>query len=1005
MARKLRYNYTFNPGTGANTATVVLSGYVSAKRLLLITNLASNTNTIIYNFATPSLSAVQSYNSTTDQTTFTLAYNCSAMSATDPLQIYTEEDNVSTIPAESNYDPVNKPRTSSPQALIDTDFEYGAQISKWENLALTNNRPFQYPTAYTFAGVGTVNIPTNSKFVTIASTNPFPANGTPIVVQDTYLPIANGTFVIEQGGGTGIITYTAKAANAGILTNIFDSNKTGIFTGSTYTGAAIGSGIAVTISSGVAVTVTTTIPHGLSLGNEIAVTGITGTNPPNGNFAVAGITSATQFTYYASTVPSGLTTTSAAVYPRPQAQFLHRAFDGGVLFTSAAQSNYQQAIRQTRRYFRYQSGKGIQMSSGTILKPNLQIDSLTSIGTTVTVQTKESHNILAVVPGDQIAIFGANESAYNGTFTVTGISGANKFTYTALTTPSATPATGTYNMSITGWSGAYTRLGIFEQQNGLYFEYDGTTLYAVRRNSVYQISGRVSVTNGSSTVTQSDASYPTIFSSQLKPGDSIVLRGQSYRVLDIASDTSLTISPAFRGPTSSFVIASKTIETKFPQSQWNIDTCDGTGPSGYTMDLSKMQMWYIDYSWYGAGFIRWGLRGPDGNVMYVHKMKNNNVNTEAYMRSGNLPARYESGTLPATTYITSSVGASDTYVGVASTAGFPASGTLVIRNPSTYEYVNYAGIGTTAFTGLTRAQSGGSVSVSIASSTNVATATTTNIQIGQRVINDALPLNTFVTNIGVGTVYLSQASSYALSGVAVTFARMGSVGVGTSFTYSATAPTTVELAYPAFAPSISHWGTSVIMDGRFDDDKSLVFTYGQATNTSIASGASRALFSIRIAPSVDSGIAAAFGAREITNRMQLTLKTLDVSIVGIQTANVLVRAYINAIPSSATAWTNVVNNATGVVNSSLAQIADYGGGSTVVVGGEVTGGFFVSGTGSIDISNVRDLGNSVLGGGGTNANTQIYPDGPDVLTIVATNYTPGTTVSLSGRIGWTEAQA
>jgi hypothetical protein len=140
--------------------------------------------------------------------------------------------------------------------------------------------------------------------------------------------------------------------------------------------------------------------------------------------------------------------------------------------------------------------------------------------------------------------------------------------------------------------------------------------------------------------------------------------------------------------------------------------------------------------------------------------------------------------------------------------------------------------------------------------------------------------------------------------------------------------------------------------------------------------------------------------------MQLTLKTLDVSVVGIQTANVLVRAYINATPiGTTTPWTNVVNNVTGVVNSSLAQIADYGGGSVTVSGGEVTGGFWVSGTGSIDISNVRDLGNCILGGGGANSNTQIYPDGPDVLTIVATNYTPGTSVTLQGRIGWTEAQA
>ena len=46
MAKKLRFNYTFTPG-GANTGTVVISGNVSQRRLLLITNVTRGT--IIYN--------------------------------------------------------------------------------------------------------------------------------------------------------------------------------------------------------------------------------------------------------------------------------------------------------------------------------------------------------------------------------------------------------------------------------------------------------------------------------------------------------------------------------------------------------------------------------------------------------------------------------------------------------------------------------------------------------------------------------------------------------------------------------------------------------------------------------------------------------------------------------------------------------------------------------------------------------------------------------------------
>jgi hypothetical protein len=163
--------------------------------------------------------------------------------------------------------------------------------------------------------------------------------------------------------------------------------------------------------------------------------------------------------------------------------------------------------------------------------------------------------------------------------------------------------------------------------------------------------------------------------------------------------------------------------------------------------------------------------------------------------------------------------------------------------------------------------------------------------------------------------------------------------------------------------------------------------------------------SIRVAPSVDGGISAGFGQRELINRVQLVLRNLGVSIAGISTANVLVRAFLNATPSAATNWTNAVGNVSGQINSSLAQIADYGGGNVSVSGGEVTAGFFVAGTSTLDLGTVRDLGNSILGGGGATANTQIYPDGPDVLTITATNLTPSTSVNLLTRLSWTEAQA
>jgi len=998
MAKKLVRNYTFV----AASKTVTITGNYNLSSLLLITNVTRNV--IIYNFASPSLGATASYNSTTDQTTFTLVFNTAGQSNADNLQIYVDEI-VNEFRGEPILmDPVDKLRVSTPQALIDTDFEYGTQITKWENLGMTNNRPFAFAVPTQIPNVSSITMAANSRVVTIVlSTGAAPANGTPITIQDTYLTIANGTYIIETGGLTNTFTYSARAINTTSITSIFDTNKTTVFQGTLYTGANIGTAPTMAYVN-TQINVTCSVPHGLSLGNDIAISGSTATtNAPNGSYTVSGISSPTAFSYHAYAIPTGvLSGATANIYMRPQSSFLHRPFDGGVMFSSNGQSNNEQAVRQTRRYFRYQSGKGVQISSGTLLKPELQIDSLRAVGTTVTVQTKEQHNIQ---PGTTVAVSGANESAYNGTFVVTSVTGYNTFTYTALTTPSSLTASGLFYVGVVNWYGASNKIGLFDQQNGVYFEYDGQKLYVGRRNSTFQLSGEVTVTSGSNVISQTNTTFPTIFSKQLAPGDYVVIRGSSYKVIDIASDVSMSISPSYRGITAQYALVSKTVETRISQSAWNLDRCDGTGPSGYNIDLSRMQMFYIDYSWYGAGSIRWGLRATNGNIIYVHKMMNNNTNREAYMRSGNLPGRYESNTVAPYTTLASTLTNVATSMTVASTDGFPVSGTLMIKSASIYEFVNYEGTSSTTFTNLIRARSGSdALPLTVAVGSNTATFAggfTSSLQVGMRVISaSAFPEGTFISNLSGTTMTLSQAATQANPTV-VAYA-MGQRTPQT-FTYSASAPIAVELAYPTYGPSISHWGTSVIMDGRYDDDKSLVFTYGQQSPVALPSGSTRALMSIRVAPSVDNGLPAAFGARELTNRMQLVLNSLAVNQSS--TGSILVRAFLNGTPSAATIWRNAVGDVSGQVNSSLAQIADYGGTTVTLTGGEVTAGFFLNqATTAIDLSKVRDLGNSVLGGGGTTANTQIYPDGPDVLTITATNLTSAN-INLLSRISWTEAQA
>jgi hypothetical protein len=856
---------------------------------------------------------------------------------------------ISALPAgETLTDPVGKLRTSTPQSLIDTDFEYSTQSTKWESINLLSNRPSAYYDS-TVALAITAVAGAGTRVVTVSTTAP-PAVGTPVFIQGTTAAAANGWHVVDTVSAGVSFTYTARTTIA--ASSIFDGTKTYVFAGTFYSGSAIPTATGAFTSSSTTVTCTTTNSHGLNPGDAIYVVGTTAatSGPPNGSWIVATTPSSNTFTFTVITAPVGAITgvLNASLYPRAYGSVFHRSFDGGVEFSAGLPFPGNQLVRQTRRYFRYQSGKGIQFSTGTIMKPALPVDSLTSSGTTVTVTVKGGHNIGV---GAFVKVAGANEAAYNGTFAVATIPTESTFTYTALSTPSAATATGfPINVNVDSWYGSKNRCGMFDEQNGFFFEYDGQALYAVKRSSTAQISGVVAVNAGAAAVTGTG----TFFSSQLTIGDYIVIRGQSYSVLSIISDTSLVISPEYRGTANiSNCVVSKRIEERAAQSEWNLDKCDGTTAESLVLDLSKMQMFIIDYSWYGAGSIRFGLKDDLGNIRYVHRVVNSNRNTEAYMRSGNLPARYETNTIPIVTTLGATLASGGTSMTVASTTGFPSAGTLCItasgNTGAAIEYVTYTGKTTTTFTGLTR-----------------------------------------------GVVNLTGPGGFTGGGGAA----------ATTFTVAAGAPVAVSMFSPQYGASLSHWGSAAIMDGRYDNDREFVFQGGLNTAlTNVGASASVVLMALRLAPSVDSGLTGLLGARDLINRMQLQLRQMAVLSTG---AGVAFRVEL-VLNGRVTGGTTTGFQAVG--GSSLAQVAIYtAGGAHTANTGETIYSFYNAAASDVyDVSSVRDLGNSILGGGLVNTvaggAANLYPDGPDVVLVKATNISAVTTNSIVARLAWSEAQA
>ena len=1121
MARKsIKSNYYL---FDASAREVIIPGGVQREQLILITNVTDNK--VIYNFSDPELTATE-YHISTDirnvvTTRLVLSYDTTGMSDTDKLQIVYDDFEETVKPAETYQDSVNKNKVSQPQSQIDTDFEYGTQDTKWEALSTINNNPFAYKGYDTIAFTNIQALTQNSKTITVSATinvggQDIIAAGDAIFVQDTNFPGANGVFIVDEvDAGSNLFTYTASYEyNAG-AGSILLSGRTIIYKGVHYTGSNIGGNMNQSspqsfeaISGGVmdgAVKVTCENAHGLEIGNEIAVAGSNGTNI-NGSWVVARVEDPFVFYYFPDGTPSGANTgSSKKLYPRPQGQSVHRAFDGGVKLSTNSSSKNQQAIRQTKRYFRYQSGKGVAFSTGSILAPAIEnIDSITNpTGTTARVICAVAHN---VSKDTVVKVNNCNDNVYNGEFQVTDVINPYTFDYDLGVTPSDTNPGGEYTVTPINAFGARFEIGMMDQQNGIFFRYSNGHLEVVRRSATFQLSGRVSVTQGSTTVNGyvTDNNAQTSFSKQLEVGDFIVIRGISYRVDGIHDNDELTIFPDYRGETAINLNVTKVVETSWPQSEWNLDRCDGTGKSGYTLDVTKMQMFYMDYSWYGAGFIRWGFRAEDGDVIYAHKIPNNNQNTEAYMRSGNLPARYEVNTTCPKATLAVSAAAGDTTIYITrSPEDFPPSGTLRVRKTppsggaSTTEYINYSSLvkykqdvretnaatdtisvgdvtglsgggvqpivfnrpfsnvvagkiyyihsvqsaektfkittvsggagavyGLTtevgsalspisvaqsgAFAGVIREQAGASgVNMTSGFSYNSGTeigestgivSSGTGIQKGQLVIGSGIPAGTYVHSISNNLLSLSKAV-YSNLPTNVTFVPMGSAGAQ-SFTYEELTPTSLELVRATSVPTISHWGSSVIMDGRLDDDRAYVYTAATKQQRGIQSGQTRSIVALRVAPSVDNGIPGNFGSRELINRMQLLLRQVDISSNG----KFFVELVLNPNIDTTATWQNVGG-------TSLAQFAVLANNSQLI-GGEVVYAFYSdNGVNSYDLSAVKEISNCILGGGGTQLlattppnPTGVFPDGPEVLAVRARNLT-NNTKNIDARLSWQEAQA
>jgi hypothetical protein len=878
-------------------------------------------------------------------TEITLDYDTSGMLDTDELNIYIEDERhgLKSRPYDFGTDAIERIRVANPQSLIDADFEYGLQNTKWQSIGLNRNIPsfFEFPgpalvaTDITSGGTATYSTMT----VTVASGAP--AAGTPISVSGTTNTLAEGLFVVLTSNGSTSFTYLAKGsiASGSIFTPYSVVKKGGVYAGSPMQVASMsGDG------AGGIVTINFTFPHGLVPGSPIYVFDSTaGTQAHEGSFYVKQVVDADTVTYDAAqTVTNGtITTTNISVYAKNDSFFTHRPFDGGVLMGPAIPIHGMEAKRQTKRYFRYQSGKGVFFSTGTAFCPIFDIQSATYSSPDITITTQVPH---AIQKGAVVKVYGINSANYNGEYPVKEIVSSTTFKVEAIVAPTDATAvlTDQPRVAVTKWIGSSIRCGLFDDTNGMFWEYDGQKLYVVRRSSTFQLAGTINVTAASELVTGTN----TRFTEQLRVGDYVQIRGSRHIITTIISDTSLSISPEIRGASASNIKPTIIRELRIPQEKFNMDRINGIdSPSGFKINLAKMQMVAIQYSWYGAGFIDFMLRGPLGEFITVHRIPNSNINDEAFMRSGNLPARYEVVNESAISSLASTSGTSgnlelvDAYRFPTPSATNPAIVMLTSNQSGTvyHELVSYTGKSGNTLTGTTRATD--------------------------------------------YTVFLDGANR--------TFK-------GSDTAYDHPSRSSVILLNNTCAPTISHWGSAVIMDGGFDDDDGYLFNLARSGTVNGSTTTTVLLF--RAAPSVSDTIPGLLGEREVLNRSQIKLQELEIS--NNATRNIEIAAVLNPSNLGTITWSNANTTSVGSAQVFQPSFAQFNTSfATVPVDGEILFRFLsTSGTSRFDLTKIKEVQNSIVGGNNT------YPDGPEVIAfIIQNNNNQSATYDLS--LKWIEAQA
>lgn len=236
-----------------------------------------------------------------------------------------------------------------------------------------------------------------------------------------------------------------------------------------------------------------------------------------------------------------------------------------------------------------------------------------------------------------------------------------------------------------GVANSFQRAGIFHEEDGVAFGYNGATFGTMHRYNGFQHIHKFTITTGAggsenATITLNGTDHTVALTAGSTAHNATEIAEFAAGYADSSSDykahslgsivyfvrkrTGVASGAfSFSSSTAEATVAQERAgasptETWTASSDWNIDPMDGTGQSGITLDPTKVNIYEIRFAWHGGAPIVYLIMDPTtGRMLPVHRVSWANSQERPSLNDPRMPVGYEVESVTSTTALSVAGGA------------------------------------------------------------------------------------------------------------------------------------------------------------------------------------------------------------------------------------------------------------------------------------------------------------------------------------------------------------